>query len=50
MVHDAGYRYACSTYPAAINRAQHDCFDLPRLQVEDWTADELICRIEALRP
>lgn len=49
MVRDAGYRYACSTYPAAIDRTRFDRFDLPRLMVEDWTAEELIGRIEALR-
>ena len=50
MVRDAGYRYACSTRAAAIDPARHDRFDLPRLMVEDWTAEELIGRMEALRP
>lgn len=49
MVREAGYRYACSTFAAAIDCADYDVFDLPRLMVEDWTAQELISRMEALR-
>lgn len=49
MVRDAGYRYACSTFAAAIDREDYDIFDLPRLMVEDWTAQDLIGRMEALR-
>jgi peptidoglycan/xylan/chitin deacetylase (PgdA/CDA1 family) len=49
MVREAGYRYACSTRTAAIHRTSFDLFDLPRLMVEDWTGDELIGRMEALR-
>jgi hypothetical protein len=49
MVREAGYLYACSTQAAAINCASFDLFDLPRLMVENWTADELIGRMGALR-
>lgn len=49
MVSEAGYRYACSTRTAAINRTSFDLFDLPRLMVENWTGNELIGRMEALR-
>lgn len=49
VVRGAGYRYACSTFAAAIDCGDYDVFDLPRLMVEDWTAEELIARMEALR-
>jgi hypothetical protein len=48
MVREAGYRYACTTYAAAIDPARYDRFELPRLMVENWTAEELIARMEAL--
>ena len=48
MAREAGYRYACTTYAAAIDPARYDRFELPRLMVEDWTAEELIARMEAL--
>lgn len=48
MVREAGYCYACTTYAAAIDPARYDRFELPRLMVENWTAEELIARMEAL--
>lgn len=37
----AGFTWACSTEPASVHPAGADPFDLPRLGVGDWSADEL---------
>jgi peptidoglycan/xylan/chitin deacetylase (PgdA/CDA1 family) len=41
LVRESGFRWACSTHRAAINRARFDLFDLPRLQALNWTGREL---------
>jgi peptidoglycan/xylan/chitin deacetylase (PgdA/CDA1 family) len=40
LVRKAGFDVACTTVSAPI-RPQSDVLALPRLQVEDWSADEL---------
>ncbi len=36
MVRDLGFKWACSTHSAGVDRKRFDRFDLPRLQVLDW--------------
>jgi len=49
LVRESGYRWACSTHPAAIDRARFDLFNLPRVQALDWTAPELERALEKAR-
>jgi peptidoglycan/xylan/chitin deacetylase (PgdA/CDA1 family) len=37
LVRDSGFHWACSVRPAAVNRSRFDLFNLPRLQVQNWT-------------
>jgi len=41
LVRAAGFRWACSTRHAAVDCARFDLFDLPRVQMRNWTASEL---------
>lgn len=41
IVRDCGARWACSTRQAAVNTARVDLFDLPRVQVKDWSGAQL---------
>jgi peptidoglycan/xylan/chitin deacetylase (PgdA/CDA1 family) len=41
VVQENGFRWACSTRCAAVHRSNFDRFDLPRIQVLDWTGQEL---------
>jgi peptidoglycan/xylan/chitin deacetylase (PgdA/CDA1 family) len=41
LVREGGFRWACSTHPAAADRSRFDVFDLPRLQACNWTAAEM---------
>lgn len=41
IVKDCGARWACSTRQAAVNTAQFDLFDLPRIHVKDWPGAQL---------
>jgi peptidoglycan/xylan/chitin deacetylase (PgdA/CDA1 family) len=41
LVRKSGFRWACSTRAAAVNRSKFDLFDLPRLQAFNWTRAEL---------
>ena len=41
LVRNSGFRWACSTRHAAVDRAHFDLFDLPRVQMRNWTASEL---------
>jgi peptidoglycan/xylan/chitin deacetylase (PgdA/CDA1 family) len=41
LVRDAGFQWACSTESLAVNRADFRLFSLPRLQVRDWSAEQL---------
>lgn len=47
LVQDAGCLLACSTESRAVD-ARSDPFRLPRLNVRDWTGEELLARIDAL--
>ena len=49
LVRESGYRWACSTHPAAIDRARFDLYNLPRVQALDWTAPELERALEKAR-
>ncbi len=37
LVRDSGFRWACSTERAAVDRCRFDLFNLPRLQACNWT-------------
>lgn len=41
LVRGAGFQWACSTESLAVNRANYSLFSLPRLQVENWPAEQL---------
>ncbi|GLQ53669.1 hypothetical protein GCM10010862_09280 [Devosia nitrariae] len=41
IVMDCGAHWACSTRAAAVNTARVDFFDLPRIQVKDWSGAQL---------
>lgn len=41
LVRGAGFQWACSTESLAVNRADYRLFSLPRLQVENWPAEQL---------
>lgn len=43
-VRQAGYTCACSTLTGVVE-AGADCFELPRVQVEDWDGDEFAKRL-----
>jgi len=49
LVRESGFRWACSTHPAAVDRARFDLFNLPRVQALDWTAPELERALEKAR-
>jgi peptidoglycan/xylan/chitin deacetylase (PgdA/CDA1 family) len=40
LVRDSGFQWACSTRNAAVDPTYFDMFDLPRLQVLNWTVQE----------
>jgi peptidoglycan/xylan/chitin deacetylase (PgdA/CDA1 family) len=42
IVREAGFAWAVSTRSAAIDPRHYDLFDLPRLQVQNWTGTELM--------
>jgi peptidoglycan/xylan/chitin deacetylase (PgdA/CDA1 family) len=50
LVRESGFRWACSTHPAALNRDRFDPFNLPRVQALDWTAPELERALQRARP
>jgi peptidoglycan/xylan/chitin deacetylase (PgdA/CDA1 family) len=41
LLSSCGFQWACSTDSAAVDRNRFDRFDLPRLQVMNWTSQEL---------
>lgn len=41
LVKDCGAYWACSVRQAAVNPARVDLFDLPRIQVKDWSGAQL---------
>lgn len=47
IVAECGFRHACATDPGAAVSIR-DRFHLPRIAVEDWTADELVRRLDEL--
>jgi peptidoglycan/xylan/chitin deacetylase (PgdA/CDA1 family) len=49
LVRESGFRWACSTHPAAVDRVRFDLFNLPRVQALDWTAPELERALEKAR-
>jgi peptidoglycan/xylan/chitin deacetylase (PgdA/CDA1 family) len=48
MVRKAGFKWAVSTCPAAIDIARYNVLDLPRMQVLNWTGSEVIEAISVL--
>jgi peptidoglycan/xylan/chitin deacetylase (PgdA/CDA1 family) len=50
LVRESGFRWACSTVPAAADRSQFDPFKLPRLQALNWTAVEMKRVLNNVRP
>ena len=46
-VRSAGFEAACTARPGAVT-AQSSPFELPRLSVENWNADELVARVEGV--
>ena len=48
MVRDAGFAWAVSTRSAALDATHHDVFDLPRLQVLNWSGSELMDALASL--
>jgi peptidoglycan/xylan/chitin deacetylase (PgdA/CDA1 family) len=48
MTRAAGYSWAVCTHAAAIDRGQFDLFDLPRMQVMNWTGSELLRKLDGL--
>jgi peptidoglycan/xylan/chitin deacetylase (PgdA/CDA1 family) len=48
MVRRAGYKWACSTYEAAIDPLHADLHDLSRIAVGDWRANTLLAKLGAL--
>ncbi len=49
LTQQAGYAWAVSTHSAAL-RPRLDLFDLPRLQVLNWTGQQLLQQLSQLRP
>jgi peptidoglycan/xylan/chitin deacetylase (PgdA/CDA1 family) len=49
LTEQAGYTWAVSTHAAAL-RPRPDLFDLPRLQVLNWTGPQLLQQLSQLRP
>jgi peptidoglycan/xylan/chitin deacetylase (PgdA/CDA1 family) len=49
LTKEAGYCWAVSTHSAVIDTQDCDLFDLPRLQVMNWTGGELVRQLTALR-
>jgi peptidoglycan/xylan/chitin deacetylase (PgdA/CDA1 family) len=45
LVCEAGFGWACSTRSDRVNFTGFDPFDLPRMQVLDWNAEEFEKRI-----
>jgi peptidoglycan/xylan/chitin deacetylase (PgdA/CDA1 family) len=48
MVRQAGYRWACSTREAAVDRRRTDPHDLPRIAVGNWGANALLAGLGAI--
>ena len=48
LTRSAGYAWAVSTHAASVDRVRFDAFDLPRLQVLDWSGPELLQTLSAL--
>ena len=42
MVREAGFAYACTTDPSAIEQDRVDLYALPRVQALDWSADQIM--------
>jgi peptidoglycan/xylan/chitin deacetylase (PgdA/CDA1 family) len=48
LTKEAGYSWAVSTHSAVVDAKDCDLFDLPRLQVRNWTGTELMRRLTDL--
>jgi len=44
LLQEAGFTRACSTFASVVQR-DSDRFQLPRLEVKDWNAEEFSCRL-----
>jgi hypothetical protein len=49
LIRTTGFAYACTTAPG-VTRAQSDPFQLPRLRVGAWEADEFQRRLAEWLP
>ena len=48
LVRNAGFAWAVSTRSAALDMTHYDLFELPRLQVLNWTGSELLDAMASL--
>jgi peptidoglycan/xylan/chitin deacetylase (PgdA/CDA1 family) len=49
LVRESGFRWACSTERAAVDRSRFDVFRLPRLQACNWTAVGMERQLSSIR-
>jgi peptidoglycan/xylan/chitin deacetylase (PgdA/CDA1 family) len=49
MVRSAGYHWACSTREATVDPLDADVHDLPRIAIGNWTADQLLAKMSAVK-
>ena len=49
LLRESGLRWACSTRSAAIDCSEFDLYDLPRIQVLDWTTAVLERELQRAR-
>ena len=50
LLRDAGFSWACSTRSGGVDRDRYDVYDLPRIQVLDWTSWDFKHALITARP